>query len=129
MLLFQLLSCVQLFCDPMDCCPPGSSAHGISQVRIVEQVAISFSRGSPNPRIRRASLALAGRFFTAESPGKPLVKKRSPENFAGTDCHHTKYLSSKPLWPLLTELTRQTIHKGGVCSFLWHWQVINSILK
>ena len=33
-------------CDPMDCSPPGSSVHGISQAKIVEQVAISFSSGS-----------------------------------------------------------------------------------
>ena len=30
-------------CDPMDCSPPGSSVHGILQVRILEWVAISFS--------------------------------------------------------------------------------------
>ena len=34
----------------MDCCPPGSSVHGISQARILEQVAISFSRESSQPR-------------------------------------------------------------------------------
>ena len=33
-------------CDPMDCSPPGSSAHEISQTRILEWVAISFYRGS-----------------------------------------------------------------------------------
>ena len=32
-------------CDPMGCSPPGSSIHGISQARIPEWVAISFSRG------------------------------------------------------------------------------------
>ena len=35
-----------IFCDPMDCSAPGSSVHGISQARILEWVAISFSRGS-----------------------------------------------------------------------------------
>ena len=34
--LFQLLSCVQLFCNPMDCSPPGFSVHEISQARILE---------------------------------------------------------------------------------------------
>ena len=38
-------SCATL-CDPMDCNLPGSSVHGIFQVRILEQVAISYSRGS-----------------------------------------------------------------------------------
>ena len=33
-------------CDPMDCNPPLSSVHGISQARILEWVAIPFSRGS-----------------------------------------------------------------------------------
>ena len=38
-------SCLTL-CDPMDCCPPGSSGHGIFQARILKWVAISYSRGS-----------------------------------------------------------------------------------
>ena len=37
------------FCDPLDCRPPGSSAHRISQARILEWVAISFSRRSDLP--------------------------------------------------------------------------------
>ena len=44
-------SCPTL-CDPMDCNPPGSSVHGISQARILEWVAISLSRGSSWPRDR-----------------------------------------------------------------------------
>ena len=43
------LSHVQLFCDSMDCSPPGASVHGISQVRILWWVAISFSKGSSWP--------------------------------------------------------------------------------
>ena len=37
-------------CDLMDCSPPGSSVYGIFQARILEWVAISFSRGSSQPR-------------------------------------------------------------------------------
>ena len=37
-------------CDLMDCSPPGSFVHGISQARILEWVTISFSRGSSQPR-------------------------------------------------------------------------------
>ena len=37
-------------CDPMDWSPPGSSVRGMSQARILEWVAISFSRGSSQPR-------------------------------------------------------------------------------
>ena len=38
-------SCLTL-CDQMDCSLPGSSVHGVIQARIMEWVAISFSRGS-----------------------------------------------------------------------------------
>ena len=37
-------------CNPMDCSPPGSSVHGIPQTRILEWVAIPFSRGPSWPR-------------------------------------------------------------------------------
>ena len=40
-----LQSCLTL-CNPIDCSPPGFSVHGILQARILEWVAISFSRGS-----------------------------------------------------------------------------------
>ena len=39
----QLPTCVRLSCDPRGCTPPGSSAYGTSQARILEQVGISFS--------------------------------------------------------------------------------------
>ena len=45
-----LLSLVQLFNDCMDCCLLGSSVRGISQARMLEWVAISFSRRSSQPR-------------------------------------------------------------------------------
>ena len=37
-------------CDSMDCSPPGPSIHGTFQARILEWVAISYSRGSSRPR-------------------------------------------------------------------------------
>ena len=42
--------CILSLCNLMDCNPPGSSVHGIFQARIVEWVAISFSRGCSWPR-------------------------------------------------------------------------------
>ena len=42
----QLLSRVQLFYDPMECSLPGSPVHGISQARIQDWVAVSFTRES-----------------------------------------------------------------------------------
>ena len=67
---FELLSRVLLFFDPMDCSPSGSSVLGISRARILEWVAISFSRGSFPPGVKPISPVLAGRFLTSEPPGK-----------------------------------------------------------
>ena len=50
-------------------CSPQVSVQGISQTRILEWVAISFSRGSSQPRGRSA---LAGGLFITEPPGKPI---------------------------------------------------------
>ena len=55
----------------MDWSRPGSSVHGISQARILEWVAISFSGGSSPPRDQIHVSCLAGKFFTTELPGKP----------------------------------------------------------
>ena len=38
------------FCNPIDCSLPGSSVHGIFQAVVLEWIAISFSRGSSQPR-------------------------------------------------------------------------------
>ena len=51
-------------CDPIDCSPPVSSVLGISQARILEWVAIPFSRGSFWPRDRTWVSCIADRFFT-----------------------------------------------------------------
>ena len=54
----------QILCDPMDCSPPGSSVHGDSQARILEWVAMPFSRGSTQPRDQTQVSHIAGRLFT-----------------------------------------------------------------
>ena len=55
-------SCLTL-CEPMDCSPPGSSVHGFFQGRILECVAIPYSRGSSQPRdwIHVSCISCAGR--------------------------------------------------------------------
>ena len=55
-------SCPTL-CNPMDCSSPGFSVHGILQARILEWVAISFSRGSSRPRDQTQVFCIAGRRF------------------------------------------------------------------
>ena len=85
-----LVPCVcvtSVMSDPMDWSPPGSSAHGILQARILEQVAMPTSRGSSQPRDQTSIWLhlLHCRWISlpTEPPGKPLVpcpevKRMSP---------------------------------------------------
>ena len=57
-------------CDPMDCSLPDSSVHGISQARILEGVAISFSRGSSNSGIEPRPPELQVDYLSAEPSRK-----------------------------------------------------------
>ena len=70
-------SCLTL-CDPMDCCPPGSSVHGSFPGKTIGGGGVGVPLPSlgdpPNPRtelVSPASPALASGFFTLEPPGKP----------------------------------------------------------
>ena len=84
-------------CDPMNCILPVSSVRGILQARILEWVAIPFSRRSSRPRIEPvspASPALAGGLLIPEPPEKPLLQHSSslsPEVFP-----HSTLSSSSP---------------------------------
>ena len=62
--ILNLKSVVSDSLRPHDCSLPGSSTHGISQARVLEWVAISFSRGSSQPRDRTRVSCIAGRRFT-----------------------------------------------------------------
>ena len=59
-------------CNPMDYSPPVSSIHGILQVRILEWIAIPFSRGSFQSRDQTWVSHVAGRFFTVCTTRKVL---------------------------------------------------------
>ena len=65
-------------CNPMDYSPPGSSVHGISQVRILEGVAISSSRGSSQPKdqthLSWVSCTAGGLFYHLSHCSRPKVK-------------------------------------------------------
>ena len=67
----SLQSCPTL-CDPMDCCPPGFSVHGILQARILEWLPFPPPGDLPDPGIKPASPALAGGFFTTGHLGNPF---------------------------------------------------------
>ena len=66
----------------MDGSPPGSSVHGLLQARILEWVAISFSRGSSRPRDPTWVSHIAGRFFTVRATREAprALKMRRKEN-------------------------------------------------
>ena len=66
-------SCSTL-CNPTDCSPRGSSVHGILQARILEWVAISYSREPSTPRDWTQVSCIAGRSFTIWPPGKPILE-------------------------------------------------------
>ena len=80
----------------MDCSPPGSSSHGMSQARILEWVAISFSRDLPHPSTELPCLALAGKFFTTELPGKPIPSTQFSFSSSSQSC------LTVTKWPLLS---------------------------
>ena len=61
---------------PLDCSPPGSSVHGILQARILEWVAIPFSRDLPYPEIEPESIASP----SLEAGSLPLSHWGSPIN-------------------------------------------------
>ena len=59
-------------CDLMDYSPPGSSVHGILQMRILEWVTVPFSRESSRPRDRTWLSCMTGRLFTVWATGEAL---------------------------------------------------------
>ena len=67
-------SCLTL-CNPMDCSPPYSPVHGILRARILEWVAIPFSRVSPWPK--PGSPALQADYLLSEPPGSPRYQETS----------------------------------------------------
>ena len=138
----QSLSHVQL-CNPMDCSPPRSSDHGILRARILEWVAIFFSRGSSRPRDQTWVSCLTGRFFTLwttrEAPKtdrsqhslvdclpsaqelcfplnlKATLRCLGPHLPRGTDCQIPLCSTSHPLSPPLTSAVALATSCTQVC--------------
>ena len=86
-------SCPTL-CDPMDCSLSGSSVYGIFQARVLEWIAISFSRGSSRPRKWTPVSHITGRIdafelwcwrkllrvlWTARRSNQSILKEINPE--------------------------------------------------
>ena len=92
---------------PMDCSLPGSSLHGILWEKVLEWVAISFSRGSSRPRDRTRVSRIPGRLFNlwATREGSPSL----PLNHLGN--------------PICTNLNSQFWQMA--CSIQVHWILLN----
>ena len=68
-------------CDPTDCSLPGSSVHGIFQALVLEWIAVSFSRGSSQPRARTRVSCIVDRRFTEITPER-MKRQSQRENNA-----------------------------------------------
>ena len=100
--------------NAMDCSLSSFSVHGIFQARILEWVAISYSKGFPsNPGIEPTSLvslALAGGFFTTVPPGKTLnLDMLSPQSLSRVQLFVAPWTCQAPL-PM--EFSRQEYYNG-----------------
>ena len=77
------------FCDPVDCCPPGSSVHGTSQAKTLEWATISFSRAFSWPRDWSQVSWMQVDSLPSESPGSPNLglpcreKELCPSKYVG----------------------------------------------
>ena len=87
-------SCLTL-CDPMDCSLPESSVHGIFQTRILEWVAISFSRRSSRPRDRTRVSRIVGRCFTIWATREA---KKGVNHHSGTEGCDLDSATLAPTW-------------------------------
>ena len=114
----SLQSCLTL-CDTMNCSSAGSPLYGILQARILEWVAISFSRGFSQPRDGTVSLkspALASRFFTTSATWEApeysqfsSVTQSCPTLCDLMDCS----TPDLPIHHQLPELTQTHVHWVG----------------
>ena len=119
-------ACLTLW-DPMDCSPLGSSVHGLLQARILEWVAISFSRESSQVKDRKWFSCTAGRLFTHwvtreahDQPRQHIIKQR--HYFANKGPFSQSYgFSSSHVW--MWELDNKKSWAPKSCAFeLWCWR-------
>ena len=104
-------SCPTL-CDPMDCSLPGSSLHGILQARVLEWVAISFSRGYSRPRDRTGVYHIPGRRFDLWATRKPQNSQHNAQ---------VKNTTESTFFTLLVLGTTQTLASYRISRILLAW--------
>ena len=111
-------SCLTLW--PVDCSPPGSSVHGISQARILELGGISFSRGSSWPRDRtcfsclQVVCCIEGRFFT------DWATRKAKDHLAQSIYSKPLVLCLPDFYPILVEWNLRAFHKASITFQVMH---------
>ena len=97
--------------DPLDCSPPGSSVHGICQARILEWVAIPFSKGSSQSRdqIHLSCIFRIGRqiLYNLSHQGSPPGYKHTYK--CTLTCRHTQLPPDLPLCRNLLGLPHRAV--------------------
>ena len=83
----------------MDRSLPGSSVHGILQARILEWVAIPFSRGSSQARDQTQDSWVAGRFFTIWATREAQSEPKGGQNHISQTCSESALLRFKGYKP------------------------------
>ena len=81
-------------CDPMDCSLPGSSIHGTFQAIVLEWIAISFSRGSSQPRDQTQVSHIVDRRFTVWATREVIIYIYVCVNIYTQYTQHTNFLLS-----------------------------------
>ena len=119
----SLQSCPTL-CGPTDYSLPGSSVHRILQARILEWVAILFSRGSSRPRDWTQVSCIAGRFFTiramSEAPKQPWA-------LAKFFCSEQSIKTGVPEQLTCSEFYQQLHRPSAKCSIITPHPVITTL--
>ena len=102
-------------CDSVDCSPPGSFVHVILQARMLEWVAVSFSRGSSQHRDQTQVSLFAGRFFTV------WATKEAGENTLHSVISNF-YAGSQLFWENVSKLGLQLGEVSQDCLVPERWQ-------
>ena len=108
--------------DIIDCSPPGSSVHGLLQARILEWVAIPFSRGSSWPKDQTQVSCIAGGFFTVWATLTFYRMVNSEQLYANEKNNGKKKVSFI--------FKKRTVNSNKACSIrgLFKSRVLNSLL-
>ena len=116
-------------CDPMDYSPPGSSAHGIAQARILECIAISSSRESSQPRHQTQISYIVGRFFIVWATREaPYIYSAESLQSCPTLCDPTD--GSPPGSPVPGILQARTLEWVAISfSNAWKWKAKVKLLS